>query len=78
MAFLKVNPRYQQCLEHQGLVAPVHFLEMPSVIICGHPDHNVARVTLAAGAVAFPAFLKREHRIPWKERLLNATAGERK
>jgi tRNA A-37 threonylcarbamoyl transferase component Bud32 len=74
MAFLEINPRYQQLLEPLGLAAAEHFLEMPSVIICGHPDRNVARVTLQIGPGAIPAFLKREHRIPWKERLLNALA----
>ena len=75
MAFLKINPRYRQLLEQQGLVAPADFLNMPSVIICGHPDRHVARVTLGTGPGAVPAYLKREHRVPWKDRLLNAIAG---
>lgn len=72
---LKLNPRYQRFLEQQGLTAPADFLELPSVIICGHPDRNVARVTLGAGSNALRGFLKREHRIRWKDRLLNALAG---
>src|SRR5438552_16986 len=75
MAFLTINPRYRQVLEQQGLVAPSCFLEMPSVIICGHTDRNVARVTLGTGPTALRALLKREHRVPWKERLRNAAAG---
>src|SRR5438309_9546669 len=75
MAFLEVNTRYQTFLQQQGLTAPVSFLEMPSIIICGHPDRNVARVTLGKGPGAIAAFLKREHHVPWKERVRNAMAG---
>src|SRR6266852_2949868 len=75
MAFLQINPRYQHLLRQQGLAAPAAFLEMPSVIICGHPDRNVARVTLGTGSDAVAAFLKREHQVAWKDRLLNALAG---
>jgi tRNA A-37 threonylcarbamoyl transferase component Bud32 len=75
MAFLKINPRHRQLLEQQGLVVPADFLNLPSVIICGHPDRHVARVSLGTGSEATPAYLKREHRIPWKDRLLNAVAG---
>jgi tRNA A-37 threonylcarbamoyl transferase component Bud32 len=75
MAFLKINPRYEHLLEQEGLVAPGDFLNLPSVIICGHPDRHVARVTLGTGSEAVSAYLKREHRVPWKVRLLNAVAG---
>src|SRR6266852_2102450 len=75
MAFLQINPRYQHLLRQQGLAAPAAFLEMPSVIICGHPDRNVARVTLGTGADAVSAFLKREHRVRWQHRLANLWAG---
>src|SRR5439155_3876004 len=75
MAFLQVNPRYQPFLQQQELTTPAAFLEMPSIIICGHPDRNVARVRLGTGPGAVAAFLKREHQVPWKERLRNAVAG---
>ena len=55
MAFLNINPRYQALVEQLGLTAPEHFLEMPSVIIGGHSDRNVARVTLGT----------RTRRDPW-------------
>jgi tRNA A-37 threonylcarbamoyl transferase component Bud32 len=74
MAFLNINPCYQPLLEQIGLTTPELFLEMPSVIIGGHPDRNVARSTLGTGPGAIAAFLKREHRVPWKERLLNSLA----
>src|SRR5438128_12532874 len=75
MRSLEINPHYQDLLQQQGLRTPADFLEMPSIIICGHPDRNVARVTLGTGPGAIPAFLKREHQVPWKERLRNAVAG---
>jgi tRNA A-37 threonylcarbamoyl transferase component Bud32 len=75
MAFLEVNPRYQTFLQQQGLTTPTAFLEIPSIIICGHPDRNVARVTLGKGPGVIAAFLKREHHVRWKERVLNAMAG---
>lgn len=75
MAFLEINPRYQRLLEQENLVAPAQFLEMPSVILCGHPNRHVARVTLGTGSLSLVGYLKREHRVAWKERLCNAAAG---
>jgi tRNA A-37 threonylcarbamoyl transferase component Bud32 len=75
MAFVAVNPRYQTFLEQQGLTGPERLLALPAVIISGHPDRHVAQVTLGEGAAAVRAFLKREHRVPWKERLANAWGG---
>jgi tRNA A-37 threonylcarbamoyl transferase component Bud32 len=75
MAFLKINPRYRQLLKQQGLADPGDFLNLPSAIICGHPDRHVARVTLGTGPDTVSAYLKREHRVPWRDRLLNAAAG---
>ena len=50
-------------------------MSLPSIIICGHPDRHVARVTLGTGPESVPAYLKREHRVPWRDRLFNAVAG---
>jgi tRNA A-37 threonylcarbamoyl transferase component Bud32 len=74
-AYLRVNPRYRQLLDCQGLNSPRAFLSLPAVIISGHPDRNVARVTLGAGANAIHAYLKREHRVRWKQRLANFWRG---
>ncbi len=71
MAFLEINPDYRDLLRRLGLLRAEDFLALPAVIVCGHPDRNVAQVAL--GGVA--AFLKREHRVPWKERLANAWSG---
>src|SRR5207244_3196548 len=66
-----VTPRYRELLARLGLRAPDDFLALPGVIYCGHPDRHVARVALGAT----PAFLKREHRVRWKDRLASAWAG---
>src|SRR5262249_38187058 len=71
MAFLVVNPRYRERLARLGLEAPADFLALPGVVYCGHPHRHVARVELGGTA----AFLKREHRVRWKDRLANAWAG---
>src|SRR5438128_8854029 len=75
MAFLFIEPRYREFLALQGLAAAVDFLRLSGVIYCGHPDRHVARVTLGAGQGAISAFVKKEHRVPWSDRLGNAWAG---
>ncbi len=75
MAFLEINPKHEACLRRLGLGAAEDFLRLPSVVISGHPDRHVAQVTLGQGPDAVAAFLKREHRVSWKDRLANACAG---
>lgn len=97
MAFVEINPRYQDLLDQLGLVAPADFLRLEGVIYGGHPDRHVSRVTLGSRncvAASFQlaeraqgkletcphtqplvAFLKREHRVRWRDRLVNALAG---
>jgi hypothetical protein len=75
MAFVDIHPDFCQTLARQGLVTAADFLGLSGVVCCGHPDRHVARVTLGKGAEAVPAFLKREHRIHWRDRLASAWAG---
>src|SRR5258708_6791023 len=75
MAFVDINPCYRKFLERQGLVEAGQFLALPGVIVCGHPDRHVLQVILGTGAEAIPGYLKREHRIPWRDPLANAWAG---
>ena len=75
MAFVDVNPKYQEFLRRHGLRTAEQFLRLPAVIVSGHPDRNVAQVSLGHGADAVTAFLKREHRVSWRERLGNAWCG---
>jgi tRNA A-37 threonylcarbamoyl transferase component Bud32 len=74
-AYLRVNPHYRPLFRSLGLTSPCAILSQRAVIISGHPDRNVSRVTLGAGPEAVTAFLKREHRIRLKQRLLNVFSG---
>jgi tRNA A-37 threonylcarbamoyl transferase component Bud32 len=75
MRFVQINPRYRDQLGAMGLHAPEHFLALSAVIVSGHPDRNVARVTLGNGPSALAAFLKREHRVRWRDRLASFVMG---
>jgi tRNA A-37 threonylcarbamoyl transferase component Bud32 len=68
MGWVRINPRYRQSLHQQGLDQATAFLRLPGVILSGHPDRHVLR--LDSGAI-----LKKEHRVPWRDRLVNAWAG---
>ncbi len=70
-AFVEVNPHYRELLWENGLDDVGDFLDREAVIISGHPNRHVARLTL--GAANF--YLKREERVPWTVRLGNAFAG---
>jgi hypothetical protein len=74
-SYLVINPIYFERLKNASLSAPEAFLKLPAVIVSGHPDRNVARVTIDTGSEKLEGFLKREHRVRLKERLLNALAG---
>lgn len=49
------------------------FLGLPGEVVSGHPDRHVARVVLPGWER--PLYLKREHRVGWRERLRNRLAG---
>jgi tRNA A-37 threonylcarbamoyl transferase component Bud32 len=67
MGWVRINPRHRERLGRQRLVTAGDFLCLPGVILCGHPDRHVLRVE---GGV-----LKKEHRVPWRDRLVNFFAG---
>jgi tRNA A-37 threonylcarbamoyl transferase component Bud32 len=75
MAFVDIHPRYRRLLARHGLVTADDFLGLDGVVCCGHPDRHVLRVALGKGAKAVSAFLKREHRTRWRDRLANVWAG---
>ncbi len=74
MAFL-VHPRYRHLLHQCGLATAEDILRLSGVIYGGHPHRHVARVTLGDGPNAIGAFLKKEHRVPLRDRWANAWAG---
>jgi tRNA A-37 threonylcarbamoyl transferase component Bud32 len=75
MRFVQINPRYSGQLAALELRTPEQFLALPAIIVSGHPDRHVGRVTLGDGASSLVAFLKREHRVRWRDRLASAWAG---
>jgi len=75
MAKLFIHPRYHDWLQQLGLCAAGDFLKLSGVIICGHPDRNVAHVRLGDDERSLSLYLKREHRVRWRDRLTNQLAG---
>jgi tRNA A-37 threonylcarbamoyl transferase component Bud32 len=71
MGFIRINPEYQSLLERHGLTCAERLVELPGLIVSGHPERNVARVMLGDTA----AYLKREHRVRWRDRLRSAADG---
>ncbi len=55
-----------------GLTAS-DLIDLPGEVVSGHPDRHVARVELPGWDR--PVYLKREHRIGWRERLRNWLDG---
>jgi len=62
-------------LARRGFADPRALLDLPGEIVSGHPDRHVVRVVLGTGRGRIVAYLKREHRVPIRERVANACAG---
>jgi tRNA A-37 threonylcarbamoyl transferase component Bud32 len=75
MAFVEIHTHYRQMLARQGLATADDFLALDGTVCCGHPDRHVARVMLGRGPHTVTAFIKREHRTRWRDRLANMWAG---
>jgi tRNA A-37 threonylcarbamoyl transferase component Bud32 len=66
--FIHVNPRFREEIVSLGFDTSEAFLAYPGEIISGHPDRHVLRVSFGDGPQFIQAYLKREHRVPWKDR----------
>jgi tRNA A-37 threonylcarbamoyl transferase component Bud32 len=73
--WVRVHPRWRRRLARWGLTAAGDFLDLPGEVVSGHLDRHVRRVVLGHGRDRVVTFLKREHRVPWRDRLANAWAG---
>jgi tRNA A-37 threonylcarbamoyl transferase component Bud32 len=71
MAFIVINDQFRSSIAALGLRTAEDFLALPAVVISGHPDRNVARIQL--GSIS--AFIKREHRVRWRDRITSWFAG---
>lgn len=74
MAFIEINPQYQQFLEAQELVSAERILSLPGVVVGGHASRTVTRVTLSEGEETFRAYLKHEQ-VTWRTRLSSWWSG---
>ena len=62
-------------LVRRGFEDPRALLDLSGEIVGGHPDRHVVRVVLGTGRGRVVAYLKREHRVPVRDRIANACAG---
>jgi Lipopolysaccharide kinase (Kdo/WaaP) family len=72
---VEVHPAVAASITRVGLVSASDFLELPGEVVSGHPDRHVMQVVLDAGGEELPCYLKRQHRVRWKERWNNWLAG---
>ncbi|MCS7046130.1 MAG: lipopolysaccharide kinase InaA family protein [Gemmataceae bacterium] len=72
MSFVEMHPDYVATLRRQGLAAAADFLRLQGPIVGGHPDRHVIQVALAAET----AYLKKEHRTSWRDRLAHWCRGD--
>ena len=71
--WVNVNPRFRARLAALGLTSAEVLLDLPGEVVSGHPDRHVVRVELPGwGGVLY---LKRQHRVGWRERLRQRFAG---
>jgi hypothetical protein len=70
-----VHPRWHRRFVRRGLFTAADFLDLPGDVVSGHADRHVVRVVFGRGLSRTVAFLKREHRVPWRERLRNLLGG---
>jgi tRNA A-37 threonylcarbamoyl transferase component Bud32 len=71
MANLHIAPRYRGLLAGCGYDSARAFLDWAGIILSGHPRRHVLRVQL--GGESF--ILKKEHHVPWRDRMASAWAG---
>jgi tRNA A-37 threonylcarbamoyl transferase component Bud32 len=75
MAVVEINPAYRQLLDQRGLTDAARLADLPGAIISGHPDRHVRQVILDPGAGRMTCYLKRQHRVSWRQRMANALGG---
>lgn len=62
----EVHPKYREAFAAARLMTAEMLLALPGEIVSGHPDRHVMRVELPGGTIGY---LKRQHRIGWREKL---------
>lgn len=67
----QLNPRYARWCRKHALVRPKDFLDLSGEVVSGHRDRHVLEVRVDNRKL----FLKKEHRIPFWQRVRNWRAG---
>lgn len=71
MSLIEVHPEYSETLARLGLATATDFLRMEGTILGGHPDRHVLQASLSLGN----CFLKKEHRVSWRDRFAHWWRG---
>lgn len=69
----RFHPTRGEVLRSRGLLTAGQLLELPGEVVSGHADRHVRRVELPGSDVVY--YLKRQHRVGWRERLRQRLAG---
>jgi len=68
----EVHPKFRESFAAARLMTAEALLALPGEIVSGHPDRHVVRVELPGGSIGY---MKRQHRVTWRERLKQKIAG---
>lgn len=71
MSLIEVHPEHAEALARLGLAAAPDFLRLEGTILGGHPDRHVLQAALPLGN----CFLKKEHRVCWRDRFAHWWRG---
>jgi hypothetical protein len=73
MGLLEIAPAYAELFRCHGLTSAEDFLACPGAIVGGHAERHVVKVSIGTPETRF--FLKKEHRVPLRDRVASAWDG---
>jgi tRNA A-37 threonylcarbamoyl transferase component Bud32 len=73
-SFLRVQAGYRKLFAVGRLSTLEQIFDLPHVVVSGHASRQVARLRIGSGE-GVEAYVKREQRVLWRQRLSNALAG---
>jgi tRNA A-37 threonylcarbamoyl transferase component Bud32 len=71
--WLVIHPNYAELFAQARLYTPADVLDLPGEVVSGHADRHVVEVRLPGSDELF--YLKRQHRVGWRERLRQVVDG---
>ncbi len=74
-AWVQIQEADRERLQKAGLRSFSDFLNLDGDILSGHPDRHVREIELSSPSESFHGYLKRQHRVPTSEKLLNLFQG---